>query len=374
MEALRGRCWVEIDLNIIKNNYLIYLNSLKPDQRIMAVVKADAYGHGDKEVAKVLQEIGCRDFAVSNINEAFNLCEIPVNGQILILGYTPPYFFNALYVNDITQAVLSEEYAELLAKNKNQIKCQFAIDSGMNRIGLDADNPNECSRIIRKYASSLDVKGIFTHLCVADSEEAENLYFTKTQIDKFCAIADALNDLNLKDIHCLNTAGGLWHNKYGNVVRLGISLYGLKPDYMNTLPDGIKPALTWKSVVSMVKDVKPGEFIGYGRSFAVDHPMMIATIPTGYADGYPRILSNKGYVLINGKRAPIVGRVCMDQMMVDVTDIPNVHMGDIVTLLGNDGNEHFTADDMAQLADTIGYEIVCNISKRVTREYISGAV
>lgn len=371
MEKSKERCWVEINLNSIKENYMEYSKHLQPGQKIMAVVKADAYGHGDKEVSAALQDVGCLYYAVSNVHEALHICSQHLNGQILILGYTPPYYLSAVYANDFTQAVLSEEYADLLLENKNHIKCQFAIDTGMNRIGLDADDPKECARIIRKYAATqLEVNGIFTHLCVADSDSDENKRFTEMQIRKFRAVAEEVKDLNLKYVHCLNTAGGLWHNEFGNYVRLGISLYGLKPDYSNTLPEAIKPALEWKSVVSMVKSVRPGETIGYGRTFIADHTVKIATIPTGYADGYPRALSNKAWVLINGHKAPIVGRVCMDQMMVDVTGIPDVHMGAQVVLIGKSGQEVLTADDLANLIGTIGYEIVCGINKRVERVYI----
>ena len=170
--------------------------------------------------------------------------------------------------------------------------------------------------------------------------------------------------------HCLNSAGGLWHKtNFSDFVRMGIVLYGLKPDYLNSLPVGIKPVLSWKSIVSMIKDVKKGDTIGYGRTYIVKNSMRVATIPTGYADGYPRLLSNKGYVLINGFKAPIVGRVCMDQMIVDVSNIPDVKYESEVVLLGNSGNETITADDLAVQIGTIGYEIVCGISKRVERDY-----
>lgn len=180
---------------------------------------------------------------------------------------------------------------------------------------------------------------------------------------------DRVTDLNLLQIHCLNSAGGLWRQtKYHDIVRLGIIMYGLKPDYQNVLPEGIKPVLTWKSVVSMVKTVKEGETIGYGRTYKTEKNMTVATIPTGYADGYNRHLSNKGFVLIRGAKAPIVGRVCMDQMMVDVTGI-DCQMGEEVVLLGTDENNQFSADDMAQILGTIGYEIVCDIGRRVIRYY-----
>lgn len=356
------RSWVEINLNLLASNYQIYKSQLSSFQEIMAVVKADAYGHGEKKVAEVLQRIGCKHFAVSNIEEAIALREAGINGQILILGYTPISSIPELLQYDITQALLSEEYAELLSEKG--IKAQFAIDTGMNRIGLDADDNTECERVIRKYNSAFQLTGLFTHLCVADTPSEK--VFTEKQVDKIKAIVDSVSDLKLPYIHCMNSAGGLWTEPYGNLVRLGIILYGLRPDFDNELPEGIKPCLEWKSVASMIKKVYPGETIGYGRTYKVDKEMTIATIPTGYADGYNRLLSNQGHVLIGGRVAPIVGRVCMDQMMVDVTDIPDVKFEDEVVLLG----EGYTADDMARDAGTIGYEIVCDISKRVPRVYL----
>lgn len=371
MENLSNRCWTEINLNTIKQNYLVYSKFLKQGQKIMGVVKADAYGHGDIEVAKTLQDVGCSDYAVSNIQEALRIRKNHIQGQILILGYTPPSYLDDLYANDLTQAILSDEYAELLMNKGCPIKCQFAIDTGMNRIGLDADNPQKCLKTIRRVASSqLKLNGIFTHLCVADTDDDECKRFTNEQIRKFQKIADEINDLNLEFIHCLNTAGGLWRNSFGNLVRLGISLYGLKPDYSNVLPNGIEPALLWKSVVSMVKKVHSGETIGYGRSFKVKQTMKVATVAVGYADGYSRLLSNRGFILINGHKAPIVGRVCMDQIMVDVTEIPDVKMGTEATLIGRNGEEVITADDLAIIYGTIGYEVVCDISKRVERFFI----
>lgn len=333
----------------------------------MAVVKADAYGHGDQVVAKYLSDRGIRHFAVSNIDEAIHIRTAGVEGQILILGYTPIDRAGELIEYDIIQTLLSEEYAKKLAATGFLVKCQFAIDTGMRRIGLNADDPEYCEKVIREYSSRLKLNGLFTHLCVADTPEQNE--FTEKQIRLFEVVAARVSDLNLS-CHCMNSAGGLWHSSNSSCfVRLGIILYGLKPDYMNTLPEGIKPALSWKSVVSMVKSVQPGDTIGYGRSFIVDHPMTIATIPTGYADGYPRLLSNKGYVLINGKKALIVGRVCMDQMMVDVTDIPDVKFESEVVLIGESGDEVITADDIANMIGTIGYEIVYGISKRVDRVY-----
>lgn len=367
MAELLRRSWVEINLTQIQKNFKIYQANISPTASVMAVVKADAYGHGDVEVARTLQQDGVNLWAVSNVEEACKLRDNGILGEILILGYTPIDFLGTVAENGITQAIISEEYAEAVLKANIKVKCQFAIDTGMNRIGLNADEPEKCIKIIRDFAEFNNVDGIFTHLCVADSSDKNCKEFTKGQIGKFEAIADGLTDLNMNHIHCMNSAGGLWHTtKYNSIARLGIILYGLKPDYSNVLPIGIKPALQWKSVISMVKSVNSGETIGYGCTFKTSKPMRIATVPTGYADGYNRMLSNKGHVIINGETAPIVGRICMDQFMIDVTDIPNVEMGTEVFLL----SEKYNADDMANDIGTIGYEVVCDISKRVPRLYV----
>ena len=371
MKDIVKRSWVEISLNQIKRNYQIYKDNIPDNKQIMAVVKADAYGHGDVEVAQALSKIGVNNWAVSNIDEACRLRMAGIVGQILVLGYTPFEQAQRLFDYDITQTILSVEYAELMSNSGYKIKVQFAIDTGMNRIGIDADNPGECATIIRRYKDNFELTGLFTHLCVADTYNPESVEFTNMQIKKFEAVASLISDLELPYIHCLNSAGGIWYNSdMSCLVRLGIVLYGLKPDYTNIIPEGIKPALEWKSVISMIKLVHIGETIGYGRTYTATREMKVATIPTGYADGYNRLLSNRGYVLLHGKKASIVGRVCMDQFMVDVTDIPEAKAYDEVVLIGQCQGEIFSADDMAEMIDTIGYEIVCNISKRVPRIYI----
>ena len=372
------RSWAEIDLNQVRLNYEIYKSNLPEGTELMLVMKADAYGHGDVRVALMFQELGVHMFAVSNIDEAVSLREAGINGEILILGYTSPLHARILYDKRLTQTIASEEYASALVRRNLPIQCQFAVDTGMNRIGIDGDNPEACSVIIHRYAKRLKINGIFTHLCVADTDEKDNIAFTLEQMRKFKAVADSVKDLNLLYVHCCNSAAGLKYlSKYyeefssvGKIVRLGIMLYGLKPDYSNTLPEGIHPALTWKSCITCVKQLHVGESVGYGRTFVSDHEMYIATVPTGYADGYDRHLSNAGHVLIHGKIAPIVGRICMDQLMVDVTEIPEAAMGDVVILLGKSGDLEYNADDMAHQLDTIGYEVLCNISKRVQRFYI----
>lgn len=359
------RSWVEIDLEALKNNYNIYRNSIPKSTDIMAVVKADAYGHGYEKVAKTMWECGCNNFAVSNIYEAIELREIGIEGQILILGYTDIDAVDDLIKYDLTQAILDEKYADDLIATNKKVKCQYAIDTGMNRIGIDGEKLKETENEIRRVNEKLDLTGIFTHLCVADVDTDESNAFTKKQQKLFNEVTKSVRDLNLKYVHSLNSAGSLYHfDETSNLSRLGIVLYGLKPDDSDNLPSGVKPILSWKSVVSMIKEVKAGETIGYGRSYKADKDIMVATIPTGYADGYFRFLSNKGCVYIGGQKANIVGKVCMDQMMVDVTNL-KVNRNDEVVLI----DENYTADDLAKVVGTIGYEIVCNISKRVPRIY-----
>ncbi len=373
---IEKRSWVEIDMTQLMNNYTIYKNSLKRDAEIMAVIKADAYGHGDVQVARLLSDLDVTMFAVSNIDEAVCLRTAGIKGEILILGYSSPFYAKTLYEQDLAQALVSEEYAAQLAKTGLPIKCQFAIDTGMNRIGIDGDAPETCERIIRRYSNMLNINGIFTHLCVADSSKESDIAFTHSQLNKFKDVADRLADMHLPYVHCCNSAAGLFYlddspfyDSIGKIVRLGIILYGLKPDVTNEIPQGIAPALSWKSVISMVKSIQAGESIGYGRTFIADKEMTVATVATGYADGLDRHLSNSGHVLINGPQAPIIGRICMDQTLVDVTNIPSVKMGTHAIILGKSGNLSYDADDMASDLHTIGYEVLCQLSKRVQRFY-----
>lgn len=381
VNQIEKRSWVEINLSQLRTNYKIYKKNIARDSEIMAVIKADAYGHGDVQVARMLSDLGVNLFAVSNIDEAVGLREGGISGEILILGYSSPVYAPTLCEYDLTQAIVSEIYAAQLANTGYPVKCQFAIDTGMNRIGIDGDQTERCTDIIRRYYKVLMLNGLFTHLCVADRDDNADREFTIGQIKKFKAVCDSVSDLGLEYLHCCNSAGGLrylensdFYSSIGKIVRLGIILYGLKPDYSNTLPEGITSALSWKSVLSMIKHVHTGEYLGYGRTYQVKKDSIIATVATGYADGLNRHLSNNGYVLINGRKAPIVGRICMDQTLVDVTDIPDVVAGMHAVILGHSGSLSYNADDMAEDLGTIGYEVLCNISKRVQRFYINSNV
>ncbi len=364
------RCWAEVDLDRLTANLRAYRAALNPGTEIIAVVKADAYGHGDVPVERALYGEGVRRFAVATVEEGIRLRETLPDAECVILGYTPPQRADALSEYRLTQTLVDAAYAEALREQAHgEVDCVYAIDTGMRRIGLDAEDLPAAEAAIRSVRAPLRLRGLMTHLCVADAPADDaSARFTALQLARFDALAERVRDLSLNSIHCLNSAGGLYAGAHGPV-RLGIVLYGLKPDASNTLPAGILPVMSWKCLVAQVKTVCTGETVGYGRTWAADSDRRIATLTVGYADGYPRILSNRGYVLIRGVRVPIVGRVCMDQMMVDVTDCPGVTPGDTAVLCGEDGGETLSADQLAEMAGTIGYEMVCGISARVPRIY-----
>lgn len=372
MDIVFKRSWVEIDLNRLVLNYRSIVSKLEAGQQVMAVIKADAYGHGDVPAALALQAAGCGFFAVATLPEAVHLRNAGVHGELLVLGYTPAEYAGELVRYDITQALLNEEYASHLAAQGQPVKCHFALDTGMTRIGLDGSDAAACERVIRSVheAGILRVAGVFTHLSSADMDDEASAEYTRAQMDRFRAVATRLEDLHLPYVHCLNSAGALRHNDgLGNIVRAGIILYGIEPDDSDPAQDGLLPVLSWKSVIAEIRNVREGTPVSYGRTFTAPKPMTLAVIPTGYADGYNRLLSNRGHVLIRGKRAPVVGRICMDQMMVDISGIPEAKVEDTVTLLGTDGGLSVTASDLARLSGTIGYETVCAISNRVPRSY-----
>ncbi len=355
-----NRSTLEIDKKQLIKNYLIYKSLLDEKQDIYAVIKANAYGHGAVEVARILEKAGCKYFAVACINEAIRLRENGIKGEILILGYTSETDSNDLIKYDIVQTIADENHAEML-KNKG-IRAHLAIDTGMHRIGIDGNDRGYCENFIRKYHDSFKLEGLFTHLCVAESDKE----FSQLQLQRFKNITESVKDLNIKHIHYQNSCGGLEYEAYGDLVRLGIILYGLKPDYTYKLPEGIKPIVCWKTIVSMIKVVKKGESLGYGLNYTCDKDTMVATIPIGYGDGYLRRLGKEGYVLINNQKAKIIGNICMDQLMLDVTDIKDIERENEVILM----NDCLTADELAKMSDTIAYEIVCGISDRVERKYI----
>ncbi len=377
MKPYLKRAWAEVSLSKLRNNVEVIKSLNSGETEVMAVVKADAYGHGDEHIVRCLAEdCGIRYFAVSNLDEAIAVRKFAPAAEILILGYTPPEYAHEIAMYNIIQGVVSTEYAEALVKNSAEpIRCHIKIDTGMGRIGLKHDTPAECADEIAEMMKmeKLSVEGIYTHFAVADSDDPDNVAYTDMQQKFILDTYDELAGRGIKLRHChfMNSAATCYRNTSRSTLsRAGIILYGLHPDISLDIPAGLEPVMELKAVISHVKTVKKGDCISYGRTFVADREMRIATVTIGYADGYSRQLSGKGEILVHGKRCRIVGRVCMDQLMMDVTDVPEAKSGDIVTMIGRDGDDIITADDLANVYGTIGYEVVCGISKRVPRIYI----
>lgn len=371
------RCWAEVSLDNIEKNLTEYKKYLGESTELLCVVKANCYGHNDNAVAPFLEnELGVKWFAVSNIEEGERLRREGIQGEILILGFTPPENADDLVQNNIIQACTEYTYAKALSEavTTGEVRMHAAIDTGMTRIGLHGSVEKTVSTLKEINAlSNIRLEGIFTHYAVADSLAQDDIEYTKKQTEKILAVADGCKKekLTLEQVHFLNSAGGIYYyNERSTLARLGIILYGLYPDPSKPLPFEPIPAMELKSVISQVKTIEVGEDVSYGRTYTAKKKTKLATVCAGYADGYPRALSNKGEVIVHGKRCKITGRICMDQFMCDVTDIPDVKSGDVVTLIGSEGNERITADDCATTAGTIGYEIICDISPRVPRVII----
>lgn len=371
MNFLR-RTWAEIDIDALAHNFEI-IKSSAGNAAVCAVVKADAYGHGAKDISLALQQNGADCFAVSNIEEALELRDYGITKPILILGYTPSEYVRELESYDITQCVYSLEYAADLSKSAMafgvNIKIHIKLDTGMGRLGFDCRSDKLCGiddALKTAAMPNFEFEGIFTHFAVSDRNPKNEDGFTDRQYELFCKAIECFKNAGLapRICHCCNSAATLSDNdKHLDMCRTGIILYGLTPDYDLNLKQNFIPVMSVKSVVSQVKAVDSDTTVSYGRTYKTSKKTKIATIACGYADGYPRLLSNKGYVMIAGKKAPIVGRVCMDQFAVDVTDMPQVKMGDEVILFGKE----LPVEELAHLAGTINYEIVCGISPRVKR-------
>ena len=332
----RYRAWAEIDLNALTHNVQTVQKLLPAQTQYMAVVKANAYGHGDEAICRKLWELGVRWFAVSNLEEALSVRQFCPYGEIFILGYTPPEFAPELARNNIIQGVLSLEYARQLQHFAHQpVRCHIKLDTGMGRIGFRGDSTAECAKALLPLfdLEKLSIEGIYTHFAVADSPEADDVAYTQAQEDSIVAVYDELAKLGhpLKHLHFMNSAATVTRpNPRATLARVGIIMYGLEPNYPIHVPMELHPVMSLRSVVSHVKTVEAGACISYGRTYTAPGTRTIATVTIGYADGYARLLSNKAEALLHGRRCPIVGRVCMDQLMLDVTDVPEeVKPGDV---------------------------------------------
>lgn len=377
MIQYRQRAWAEISLDALAHNVRLIQEKLAAHTQYCAVVKADAYGHGEEFICKKLYAMGIRFYAVSSFEEAIRVRRYCPEGEILILGYTSPECAPLLAEQNIIQAIVSEVHAEELsgyALPHQPVRCHIKLDTGMGRIGLQASQPDCLEKLIRICSlSGLRTEGIFTHFAVADAADAENIAYTQKQEDLLFFAYEQLKQkgIALQHVHCMNSAAVCYRNQpKSTLARAGIIMYGLMPDASLAVPLDLEPVLSLKTRISHIKTVAAGDCISYGRTYRAKQPRRIAAMTIGYADGYSRALSNKGKVLVNGIRCPVVGRVCMDQTMIDVTDVPSLCVGTVVTLIGKDGQDCITADELAGIAGTIGYEVVCNISKRIPRIFM----
>ena len=371
-----SRICAEVNLDAIATNIERMKNNLSKEMQMIAVIKADGYGHGAVPIAKVLEQYDyIWGFAVATLDEALVLKKQGVTKNILVLGCVFPEQYLEMLRNDIRACVYTETMAQdisaLAEKEGLTAYMHIKIDTGMGRLGfpVTTDSVNAIHRI--SGLKNVCLEGIFTHFSKADETDKT---FTQKQIKDFTKMITELKNIGVDFPyrHCSNSAAIIdVPCENCNIVRAGISTYGLYPSEEVCKSNvELTPALSLHSKVAYVKEVSAGTPISYGGTFVTDKCMKIATIPVGYADGYPRTLSNKGYVLIHGKKAPVVGRICMDQFMVDVTEIEDVRFGDKVTLIGRDGDAVITVEELGDLSNRFNYEFVCDLTKRIPRNYI----
>ena len=366
------RSFACIDLTAIKSNFDALKSRVKPETKAMAVIKANAYGHGAVRVAKVLE--GRADyFAVAVIEEALELRESGIKNPILILSLTSPCQFEALIVNDLIPTVYTYEDAVKLSETAEKLGkkavIHVAVDTGMSRIGFK--DCEESVDIIKRISElpNIEIDGIFTHFACADAKDKASAMIQKGRFDSFIELLEN-RGVKIPVKHCCNSAATIDFDNHYDMVRMGISLYGLYPsDEVMTERVSLKPAMEVVSHIIHIKDVEPGVGIGYGHTYTTESTRRIATVCIGYADGFNRAFSNKGYVLIRGKKAPITGRVCMDQIMVDITDIDDASVGDHVVIMGASGGEKITAEELGAMCGSFNYEVVCTFMPRVIRTY-----
>lgn len=380
MQEILHRTWAQVHLDRLEANARFIRQGLAPDCRIMGIVKADAYGHGAAPVARALLRVGVSWFGVSNLEEAIQLRQAGINAPILVISYTPPAEAARLAAFSITQTVLSLQHARELSAAATaagvQLRVHYKVDTGMSRVGFVCHRAAEVTETAQAICEAarlpgLVPEGIFTHFASADEEDDGG--FTERQFSLFTAVIDAARQAGVTFAlrHCCNSAATLRFPKmHLDMVRPGIILYGLLPDgWMERQFGGLRPVMELKTAVSMVKRLPAGTPLSYNRTYTTAAPCTVATVPIGYADGYVRALSNRADMLLCGQRVPVIGRVCMDQCMLDVTALSGVDEGAVVTVFGEDGGETLSVNEIAARMGTINYEVICLLSKRVPRLY-----
>ena len=370
------RVWAEVDLDAIWENMVHMKENIAENTKILAVIKTDGYGHGGVPIAKMLEQLDFMfGYAAATYEEAHVLREAGVKKPILILGYTFPYCYEELIREEIRPAVYRRDTVEELvaaaAKVGQKAKVHIKVDTGMGRIGITPDEEGlEFVRFLMGHPE-LEVEGIFTHFAKSDEEDKTSAYHQLALFQNFIDRIQTELGLTIPVKHCSNSAAILEMPQANmDMVRAGITTYGLYPSEevsKDIVP--LRAAMSLYSHIVYCKTIHAGQSVSYGGLFTAQKDTRVATIPVGYGDGYPRSLSGKGYVLIRGKKAPILGRVCMDQFMVDISEIPGVMEGDKVTLLGVDGTERITAEELGELSGRFNYEFVCDLGKRIPRVY-----
>lgn len=368
----QNRAWLEINLDNLEHN-VNQIKSIIPDKcKIMAIVKANAYGHGMIEIAKKLNEIGIQDFAVATLSEGINLRKNNIKGNILILGYTDLKDVEYIIKYDLIQTIVDYEYAKKIEQMKlgDKLKVHIKINTGMNRIGESYKN---IDNLIKTYQiKNIEILGTYSHLCVADSLKSDDVEFTNEQINNFFECIDKIKSLGYDTgkIHIQASYGILnYTNLNCDFVRPGIIMYGVYNEDEPKVKLDLRPVLSLKSRITSVKEIEEDESVSYGRTFIAKTKKRIATVCIGYADGYPRNLGNKDVqVMVNGQFAEIIGRICMDQLIIDVSQIKEIHQGDIVTLIGK--QNEISAELIASKADTITNELLSRLGSRLGRMII----
>lgn len=368
--------WAEVSLDAIKTNVTQFKHHMKESTKFMAVVKADGYGHGAIEVANASIEAGADYLAVALLDEAIELREAKFTHPILVLGYTPVYAIKKAVTEDITLTVFTHDVLDEIIRQATQLQKQatvhIKIDTGMSRIGVTTKE--EALSLAKKIADSphVHLEGVFTHFANADCEDST---FTMKQFERFMSILDYLEKsrITIPIKHCCNSAATmLYPHMHLDMVRIGIALYGLYPEpFLHDNPVKLTQAMSLKTKIAHLKTVPAGQPIGYGCTFVPSKDSLIATLPIGYADGVSRLLSNRGSILTRGHAVPITGRVCMDQMMIDVSDIPSSSLDDEVVFFGHNEGVFQSVEVIAALMGTNNHEVVCGVSKRVPRVYVS---
>jgi len=371
----KSRVWAEIDLDAIRENLLSMHENMKEDCKIMAVMKTDGYGHGAVPIAKDIEDIPFLfGFATATVDEAMELRNAGVKKPILILGYTFPETYETVINNDIRPAILSYEMAyryDEAAKNLGKkIPVHIKIDTGMGRLGFQVDKDSVEEIVKISELKNIELEGIFTHFAKADEEDKT---FTREQTELFEEMIRTLSDrgVEFKIHHASNSAGILEFPEANfDMARAGITMYGLWPSEEMDHDFPLKAALSLYSHIVSIKEFSAGHPISYGGTYITDDDTTVAVVPVGYGDGYARLLSGKGYVLVHGHKAPIIGRICMDQFMIDITGIEDVSLHDKVTLIGQDGSHKITLEKLGEMSGRFNYEFACDLGNRIKRCYL----